>query len=1028
MQSSQRKYFGIFSKFLISFLLLSLFPLILFGVLSFFSIQSIGDKIVDDAFLMVDLKTQHTLEVQASNVAKRVENFLRKCENDALILSRRELSESNLLNFQNTVQGELWIRAKEENKIVGRKYFSPIYKEISFVDLNGNEKIKIINTYIVHKALLKNVSQPQNTTYKSEDYFIKSLLLNKGDIYLSHLAGFHVSKKEQIGEEVEIEMVVDKKHYDGVLRLITPVYKFNKKIGMLVLGIDHKHLMEFTQHILPNSEEETISPSYNSGDYAFMFDDEGWIITHPKFWDIRGVDSSGKIVPPYSEHTPKSMIEEGRIPFNLNKAGFIHTNYPVVAENILNKKIGSVITTNVGGIKKIMAFAPIIYSNGGYSKTGVFGGVTIGAEISKFQIPSYKIKNDIAGALDFILRNSLLFIIGTFILTVIVAWFLSRHFTNPIVKLTTISQNLAEGELDQYISSNRNDELGLLSHSFNQMTSEIKKGRNQLLYSYRELQESQKNLEEHASSLEYQLKILQSIQSIGNLLGSTFELNSILKYILRTCVETVDFDRAILYLLDDNGEYLECKEMHGFSDEEKKPAEKSKYNVQHLNCIETEVVKTGEIIFVEDFENYSQATYTDKKIRKIAKSNSFVFVPLRVKEKNIGILGADKLRTNSKIKNTDINSLQILANQASRVIENTMLYAEIISQKKFVEDIISNMINGVVSTDGSGTITSINKAAHNILNFNNSIVLGENIWGLLKDKDYLMNEMKNSLQNTGIYKGYNIKVLFDSDTKYLNINASRVYNNGIHTNSIIILEDVTERKFLDEEIQNIDRLASIGKFAAGIAHEIRNPLTGLSLFLDDLHDNLGADNKTYMPLINTALSEIERLDKLIREILEYAMPSKGILIDCNLNKLINSVLLLTEKQLNKQKINVITELNESTKTIEIDPERIKQALLNLILNSIHFMPDGGDLILTTGNRLNNRSNNIVEITIEDSGVGFDEKEITNIFDPFYTNRDGGTGLGLAITHSIISEHKGTIIASNRKEGGAKFIISLPNSS
>lgn len=1025
MNSPTKKYFGIFSKFLISFLLIALVPLTIFGILTFLSIQSIGEKIVDDAFLMVDLKTQQTLEVQASGIASKIQKFLGECENDIILLSQSELNPENILQFHKSVTREVWGRVKQDEKIVGIKYYPPLYKEISYLDLDGFEKIKVRDGEIINPSNLKNVSLPKNTFYKSEVYFSQSANLKMGEVYVSHLNGFYVTAEEQLGNETELELAVDGKKYDGVIRMVTPVFRNNVKIGFLVFGIDHQHLMEFTQHILPNSNEVTLFPSYNSGDYAFIFDDEGWIITHPKYWDIRGVDKNGVPIPPYSHDTPNILIEEGKIPFNLNKAGFIHENYPVVAKKVLEQQIGSVVTTNVGGIKKIMAFAPIKYSKGVYEKSGVFGGVTIGAEITKFQTPSYQIRSDISSALDIILRNSLLFILGTFITTVIIAWYVSKHFTNPIIKLTNFSKNLAEGELDQYIASKRNDELGILSESFNKMSNEIKKGRNQLLYSYRDLQKSQKDIEEHAASLEYQLKILKSIQSIGDLLGSTFELNSILRYILRTCVETVNFDRAILYLLDEKGEYLECKEMYGFNEIEKKYAQTSQYNIRHLNCIETEVVKTGKIIYVEDFENYENATPTDQKIRKIAKSNSFVFVPLRVKEKIIGILGADKLRTNKTISETDINSLQILANQASRVIENTMLYKEIISQRNFVEDIISNMINGVVSTNGSGVITSINKAAKEILNFGDQDVEGQNIWDLLYHMKDLMTSMRQSLIDTGIYRGYNIKVDFGGEIKFLNINASRVYHNNVHTNSIMILQDVTERKKFDEEIRNIDRLASIGRFAAGIAHEIRNPLTGLSLFLDDLHDNLGGENNSYKLMITTALSEIERLDKLIKEILEYAMPTKGLLKESDINNLLEGVLLICDKQIKRQNVKIIKVFDDELDLVLIDPEKIKQAFLNLILNSIYFLPEGGNIIITTKNNSYGRSKKNIEINIEDTGPGLTEEDIPNIFDPFYTNREGGTGLGLAITHSIIAEHNGTIKASNRFEGGAKFTITLP---
>ncbi|MCB0744311.1 MAG: PAS domain S-box protein, partial [Ignavibacteriae bacterium] len=787
-----------------------------------------------------------------------------------------------------------------------RKYFLPIYKEISFIDLNGNEKIKIKNSKIVDQSELKNIVNIKNTTYKCETYFSELSKLKKGDIYFSRLYGFHVSMKEQLKNANDLMFAVDGKQYDGLFRIGSIVHdRSGNKIGYLLLGLDHRHLMEFTQHILPNSNEQTVFPSYNSGDYAFIFDDEGWIITHPKFWDIKGYDKIGNLVQPYSKDSPKELIDEGKIPFNLFYAGFIHENYPVVANNILNKEISSVITTNVGGIKKIMAFAPIHYDKGIYKETGVFGGVTIGAEITKFQIPSYKIKNDIAAALDFILRNSFLFILATFVITVIVAWFVSKHFTDPIIKLTAFSKNLAEGELDQFITMNANDELGILTDSFNKMTINIKKGRDQLLYSYRELKQSQKHIEEHALNLEYQLKILKSIQSIGNLLGSTLDLNSILKYILQSCVETVNFDRAILYLIDsENENYLECKEMYGFSEDEEKSAINSKYNIENVDCIETRVVKSGEIIFVDDFENYNDATSTDIKIRKIAKSNSFVFVPLRVKEKIIGILGADKLRSKMKITETDINSLQILANQASRVIENTMLYTEVITQRNFVEDIISNMINGVISTDGNGKITSINKAAKDILNLKSEKVIGLQFWNLFVDSENLMADMRKSLAETNIYKGYNVEINLGDNIKYININASRVYHNNIHTNSIIILEDVTERKIIEEELQNVNRLASLGKFAAGIAHEIRNPLTGLSLFLDDLHDNLDSKNKGYSQMITTALSEIERLDHLIKEILEYALPVKSNYRLSNVNDIINSIIILVDNQIKNSNINL----------------------------------------------------------------------------------------------------------------------------
>lgn len=112
-----------------------------------------------------------------------------------------------------------------------------------------------------------------------------------------------------------------------------------------------------------------------------MFDDEGWIITHPKHWDIRGVDSRGVLVPPYTENTPEALVQTGRIPYNLFHAGFIHQNYPVAAADILDGLSGVVDVTNVGGSQKMMAYAPIKYDKGVYAENGIFGGITIGSEV-----------------------------------------------------------------------------------------------------------------------------------------------------------------------------------------------------------------------------------------------------------------------------------------------------------------------------------------------------------------------------------------------------------------------------------------------------------------------------------------------------------------------------------------------------------------------------------------------------------------------------------------------------------------------
>ncbi len=1028
--------FGIFRRVLLSLLLITIIPVIILGVYTYNTINTVGSEIIDQTERTLNRKTRDALELQAVLTAKSVEEFLRRCEKDLLFLESLPRRPDIYLNFNRNNQGEIWIRTGT-NKNPGQIHKRiPLYKEIAFVDRNGNEKIKIKNNRLVPPSELKNVKDPKNTTYRCEQYFEKTINLPPGGIYVSHLNSFYVTRQEQLQGAERIDDAIEGKRVDGVIRFSTPVYRNGKRIGIVVLGLDHRHLMEFTQHIQPIQKKQVVFPSYYSGNYAFMFDDQGWIITHPKFWDIRGVDRNGRQVPAFTSQTPQEDIKIGRIPFNLDSASFIHSNYPFVAKQVRNRLSGSVITTNVGGITKIMAYAPILYDRGDYAKYGIFGGITIGAELQGFQLPAVFIGRSIRYALGELSKNLAWIVTGLLLISLLVSWVLSRGITNPVLKIMLAAREIAFGQPGKTIEVNRSDEIGVLATVFNFMSYELKKSREALINSYNRLKESKIQTENYARDLEYQIKIFRSIQRISNILGSTFDMNQVIRIILQNCVESVGFDRAILYLIDDQGKYLECKETYGFSPEGEIYARRSKYNLQHFDCIETRVARLGEIIFVPDFRNYKNATPLDKKIRKYGKSNSFVFVPLKVKEKIIGILGADKLRSQQEISEQDIGSLQVLANQASRVIENTRLYQEIMRQRNFVEDVLRNMINGVLTVDKDGRITSLNRAARHILNISEQKALSSNVWQLFPDNHEALRAIQKGLETRGFYHGYKIRTIIEEKEKYLNINAS-VMSRGDEgfEGSIVIIEDVTERKHLDDHLQRMERLASLGRFAAGIAHEIRNPLTGVSLFLDDLHDHV-ADRPEIARLITMALSEIERLESLTQEVLNFANPERGNYRQTDVNKLILSTLNFIDKQCRSMKIKINTDLADDLPKANLNANKIRQALLNIFTNAMEVMPDGGELKVTTrffessyfylyNQAQKSNTNHWIRIEISDTGPGIPVNEQEKIFEPFYSKNKEGTGLGLSITQSIVEEHNGKIEVRNNRTGGARFSIYLP---
>jgi len=1010
--------FGIFQRVFILLVFFVLVPLLLITVYMISTIHDVGDEINEKTTLSLNEKTIDMLELQASETAAQISGFLKSVEADLRTIAQAEPSPSFYLTFMQNQTGTVWERSD-----YNRPFNLPLYKEIAFIAPSGRELIKVEDGVIARGERLKNVADPRETRYLVEDYFARTKELPPGKIHVSRLVGFFVDKKKQLGGAQSLDQAPGGVYYDGVIRFCAPLYENNQFKGIVTLALDQRHLMEFTQHLLPLSKEKVIFPSYNSGNYAFLFDDRGWIITHPKLWDIKGVDRQGNWVPAYTERSTQEQIDLGYIPFNLDSTGFVHPNYPIVAQKVRQKHTGTLITTNVGGITKIMAYAPVLYSNGVYAAHGVFGGVTVGAEMIGFNTSAAFVSREIESLIDQVKSNYFLFMLLALFTAMMTAWFFSRQFTKPIVRLTEGAGKIARGDLGKEINISRSDEIGTLARVFNSMAGELKKNRSRLLSTIDELKSSKSKAEEYAHELEYQIEIFKSIQSISNILGSTFDVNTVIRLILEKCVKSIGFDRAILYLIDDRQKYLSCRETYGFSAENERVARRSRYHLQRFDCIETRVVKEGRIIFVEDFKSYSQQTKLDKKIREYTKSNSFVFVPLRVQEKIIGIMGADKIRSQKEISSADINSLQILANQASRVIENTRLYGEIINQRNFVENVFKYMLNGLITVNSDGQITSMNKAAMEVLEIKD-FPLHQNINHLFRDNNQMVERIRQQILQRGFFSGYDLEFTIAGKTKFLNVHASQLKSEqGANPDSVIILEDVTDKKQLDEQVQQLEKLASLGRFAAKVAHEIRNPLTGISLFIDDLVNHLN-DKPDILPLLEKAQKEIERLEKLTHEILVFTHPASGGHRTGDINDVIITIMDFLSIQCKKAQVEIKMDLDENIGESLFNPDRMKQALLNIMLNAVESMPDGGDLSVSSVLQKKEKGE-WIRIDVRDTGVGIKAAELGKIFEPFYSSKRKGTGLGLSTTYNIISDHKGIIRVDSRRKRGTLITVLLP---
>lgn len=483
--------FNLHRKVLGAFLLLSLIPLGFLLFTSQHSLLLVEDILRQKTMEALDNQAAKALEKRAEMVAVKVSAFLNEIEGDLRDLALLERDEETYLDFSWSHQRDLWYRSGTNEAPVEVREKMLLYSEVAFIDADGVERLRIVDGRPSRQY--RNVADPAQTTYKTEDYFRKTADLEDGDIWVSRLLGWYVSRDEQLrGAETPLE-AVQGTPYRGVIRFSTPIYEDGVFKGIVVLSLDHRHLMEFTQHIAPGSDKDVVFPSYASGNYAFMFDDEGWMITHPKYWDIRGYDADGKLVPAYSSTTSEEDILAGRIPFNLFEAGFVHPNYPEAANAVIRGESGVLDTTNVGGSDKIMAFAPIRYANGVYREHQVFGGVTIGAEVAQFHQPAVSTSQLINQEINDYLLKSWLVISLTIMFVVGFAYMLSNSIVRPLLLLKEGTQQMIEGVTPQ-VAVSTNDEVGELAASFNTMVDELNSRRLRLLKTMQALRQSRTEL------------------------------------------------------------------------------------------------------------------------------------------------------------------------------------------------------------------------------------------------------------------------------------------------------------------------------------------------------------------------------------------------------------------------------------------------------------------------------------------------------------------------------------------------------
>lgn len=415
------------------------------------------------------------------------------------------------------------------------------------------------------------------------------------------------------------------------------------------------------------------------------------------------------------------------------------------------------------------------------------------------------------------------------------------------------------------------------------------------------------------------------------------------------------------------------------------------------------------------------------RLDKYSSFGFFHFLPLKVEDQLIGCLAMGKKVDNSFLSSADWELLTAISPPVALAIENAYLYnqvnlraIELERLKDYSENIIESLTMGVAVIDQKEKIIGWNRVLEEtfsrkkdeVMNKKLIEVLGPKNFSAIFPHDYqkefrLLSEIKLEMPSGG-------EKIFDISKTSLMDNQMNPYG------TVIAFEDVTEKISLQQQLLTSEKLASIGLLSAGVAHEINTPLTGISSYVQILQKKLS--NSRHTQILEKIEAQTDRVARIIKNLLNFARnPLETSFHKVNIKEILEEIISLIEYKL--KAMNIELKLNLiSVKPIWAEGDRLQQVFINIILNAIDAMPDGGTLTIDLG-----QMNNEAVIKIKDTGTGIKDQDLPHIFDPFFTTKGvgKGTGLGLSLSYAIIKEHEGYISVESEIRKGSVFSIFIP---
>jgi PAS domain S-box-containing protein len=338
----------------------------------------------------------------------------------------------------------------------------------------------------------------------------------------------------------------------------------------------------------------------------------------------------------------------------------------------------------------------------------------------------------------------------------------------------------------------------------------------------------------------------------------------------------------------------------------------------------------------------------------------------------------------------------------------------------YLSSILKNISQGIIFIDSDGVIITINNAAQKILGIVQEKLLFKTFWSNFSD-DFFGFSMRKSL-NLGISHNLNYITLSSNEKtqKQIEISTTFIHDKYASQGMIVVLRDISEIKRLELVANRNDRMRELGEMAASVTHEIKNPLGGIRGYASLLYRDL-ENSKHLQEMAGHIIEGTKSLERLVNNVLHFSRPIKATLVPCNISLVIQEIInfIKVDPSFPKE-ILLECHIPKEKFLVSLDKELFKSAILNLIINATQAIENFGKITISLI-----KNNASCMIGISDTGKGIEQKNLENIFSPFFTTKKHGNGLGLSETFKIIQAHCGTIDVRSRVDLGTTFTIILP---